>query len=118
MKKINNMSDLEKKAIKVINGMLVVWPQSNKTERLEIMGMVPTLNGCYAVNNATVCWMNHDEAFVIPYMKEVMEVFFKTTALLKSTSMFHSAIGITLSLNRRHGKIFGEKQKNHGAMPL
>lgn len=41
MKKINNMSDLEKKAIKVINGMLVVWPQSNKTERLEIMGMVP-----------------------------------------------------------------------------
>ena len=46
MKKINNMSDLEKKAIKVINGMLVVWPQSNKTERLEIMGMVPTLNGC------------------------------------------------------------------------
>ena len=31
MKKINNMSDLEKKAIKVIDGMLVVWPQSNKT---------------------------------------------------------------------------------------
>lgn len=74
MKKINNMSDLEKKAIKVINGMLVVWPQSNKTERLEIMGMVPTLNGCYAVNNATVCVVNHDEVFVIPYMKEVMEV--------------------------------------------
>lgn len=38
MKKINNMSDLEKKAIKVINGMLVVWPQSNTTESLEIMG--------------------------------------------------------------------------------
>lgn len=38
MKKINNMSDLGKKAIKVIDGMLVVWPQSNKTESLEIMG--------------------------------------------------------------------------------
>ena len=74
MKKINNMSDLEKKAIKVINGMLVVWPQSNTTESLEIMRMVPTFNGCYAVNNATVCFVSHDEAFVIPYMKEVMEV--------------------------------------------
>ena len=74
MKKINNMSDLEKKAIKVINGMLVVWPQSNTTESLEIMGMVPTFNGCYAVNNETVCVVNHDEVFVIPYMKEVMEV--------------------------------------------
>lgn len=30
--------------------------------------------GCYAVNNATVCFVSHDEAFVIPYMKEVMEV--------------------------------------------
>lgn len=74
MKKINNMSDLEKKAIKVIDGMLVVWPQSNTIESLEIMGMVPTFNGCYAVNNATVCVVNHDEVFVIPYMKEVMEV--------------------------------------------
>ena len=74
MKKINNMSDLEKKAIKVINGMLVVWPQSNTTESLEIIRMVPTFNGCYAVNNATVCFVSHDEAFVIPYMKEVMEV--------------------------------------------
>lgn len=44
------------------------------TESLEIMGMVPTFNGCYAVNNATVCFVNHDEAFVIPYMKEVIEV--------------------------------------------
>ena len=77
MKKINNMSDLEKKAIKVINGMLVVWPQSNTTESLEIMRMVPTFNGCYAVNNATVCFVSHDEAFVIPYMKEVMEVLQK-----------------------------------------
>lgn len=26
------------------------------------------------MNNATVCVVNHDEVFVIPYMKEVMEV--------------------------------------------
>ena len=66
MKKINNMSDLEKKAIKVINGMLVVWPQSNTTESLEIMRMVPTFNGCYAVNNETLCFVSHDEDFVFP----------------------------------------------------
>ena len=57
MKKINNMSDLEKKAIKVINGMLVVWPQSNTTESLEIMGMVPTFNErlCSEQRNGVCC---------------------------------------------------------------
>ena len=74
MNKFNNISDVEKMAIKAINGMLVVWPQSNTIEGLEIAGMVPTFNGCYAVNNATVCFVNNDKVFVIPYMKEVMEI--------------------------------------------
>ena len=38
MKKINNMSDLEKKAIKVINGMLVVCLSPTQLKALKLWG--------------------------------------------------------------------------------
>lgn len=67
-----NLMELKKESIRVYSGMTVVFPQFHQEENLNIEGLVPKFNGCYAVNNSTVCYVSDNEVFVTPYTREAM----------------------------------------------
>ena len=64
----------EQGAIKVYSGMIAVYPQFNHEEALNISELAPKFNGCYAVNNSTVCFVSNNEVFVTPYTRNTMRV--------------------------------------------
>lgn len=67
--KNNAMETLKQESIRVYTGMTVVFPQFQQEELLNISGLVPKFNGCYAVNNSTVCYATNDEVYVTPYTR-------------------------------------------------
>lgn len=63
------MDSLKKEAVRVYTGMISVWPLFSKEEPLKLSGMIPKFNGCYAMNNSTVCFISDNEIFVTPYTR-------------------------------------------------
>lgn len=68
------MDSLKKDAVRIHDGMVVVFPgdflhQPSQEEILRISGLAPKFNGCYAVNNSTVCFVSDNEIFVTPYTR-------------------------------------------------
>lgn len=72
MAKTIAMETLKKESVRVYTGMTVVFPQFQKEDTLNISGLVPKFNGCYAVNNSTVCYVADDEVYVTPYTRSNM----------------------------------------------
>ena len=68
------LNSLKEDAIQVYNGMITVFPQFSTEKTLNISEMVPKFNGCYAMNNSTVCFISENKAYVIPYTRNVMNV--------------------------------------------
>lgn len=69
------MNELKEMAVRVYNGMTVVWPQMPQSEEnLSLHFIEPKFNGHYSANNSTVCFVERGEMFVIPYTREVMTV--------------------------------------------
>ena len=68
------MDSLKGKAIRVYDGMMVVYPWSSKEESLNISELAPKFNGCYAANNSTVCFLTENQIFVTPYTREGMRI--------------------------------------------
>lgn len=58
-------------SVRAYAGMIVVFPQFNKEESLNL-DWAPKFNGCFAVNNSTVAFVSDGELFVTPYTDEVM----------------------------------------------
>ena len=71
-KNIIAMDSLKEGAVRVYTGMIVVFPQFSKEENLNISKLVPKFNGCYAMNNSTVCFVSDNEIFVTPYTRITM----------------------------------------------
>lgn len=67
-----SMDSLKEGAVRVYNGMIAVYPQFNKEEVLSVSELVPKFNGCYAMNNSTVCFVSDNEVFVTPYTRITM----------------------------------------------
>lgn len=63
------MDSLKEGAVKVYDGMIAVYPQFAKESTLDISELTPKFNGCYAMNNSTVCFVSDDEVFVTPYTR-------------------------------------------------
>lgn len=64
----SSMESLKKEgSIRVYTGMTVVFPHYSKEETLNICELAPKFNGCYAMNNSTVCFVCENEVFVTPY---------------------------------------------------
>ena len=73
MAKSITMDSLKKDgAIRVYSGMIAVYPQFAQEEALNISELAPKFNGCYAVNNSTVCFVSNNEVFVTPYTRNTM----------------------------------------------
>lgn len=71
--KIMEMDSLKKLAVRVYSGMIVVFPQFKQEEALNISELTPKFNGCYAVNNSTVCFCFENDVFVTPYTNAVID---------------------------------------------
>ena len=66
------MDSLKEEAIRVYPGIAVVFPQTAQEETLNISDLAPKFNGCYAVNNSTVCFVSENEIFAIPQTRLVI----------------------------------------------
>lgn len=64
---IIEMDSLKESAVRGYSGMTVVFPQFTKEETLDVSKLVPKFNGCYAMNNSTVCFVSNNEVFITPY---------------------------------------------------
>ncbi len=67
---IITMDSLKEGAVQVYNGMIVVFPRFHQEEALDISELVPKFNGCFAINNSTVCYVDENGGvFVTPYTR-------------------------------------------------
>lgn len=72
MDKEINMDSLKADSVRVYLGMLVVFPQFSQEETLNVSGLAPKFNRCFAMNNSTVCFVSDNEVFVTPYTRSVI----------------------------------------------
>ncbi len=68
-KNIIAMDSMKEGAVRVYNGMIVVYPWCSTEDVLDISELAPKFNGCYATNNSTVCFVTDGEIFVTPYTR-------------------------------------------------
>ena len=64
---------VQRGSIKAKTGDVVVSPQFCAVSRLDLEGIVPKFNGCYAVNNSTVAFVFENEIYVTPETNKVRE---------------------------------------------
>lgn len=69
---IIGMDSLKEGALKVYSGMLIVFPHLSQEEPLNISELASKFNGCYAMNNSTICFVSDNEVFVTPYTRITM----------------------------------------------
>ncbi len=69
---IITMDSLKEGAVRVFTGMIAVFPQFSQEEALNISELAPKFNGCYAMNNSTVCFVSDNEVFVTPCTRLVL----------------------------------------------
>lgn len=70
----SKMELLTKEALRVYDGMIAISPLSEKEETLSLSSeLVPKFNGCYALNNSTVCFVHDNDVYVIPYTRVAIE---------------------------------------------
>jgi len=69
---IISKDSLKEEAVRIYTGMVVVFPQFSQEEVLNVSELAPKFNGCYAMNNSTVCFVTDNEIFVTPYTRIVM----------------------------------------------
>lgn len=71
---IITLDSIKKGAIRVYDGLAVVWPQAgNKVEYLSgIKELCSKFNGCYAANNSTVAVVSDNQMYVAPYTRTLM----------------------------------------------
>lgn len=68
------MESLKKEgAVRVYSGMIVVSPQCEQEEELNVLELVPKFNGCYAIKISTVCFVSDNEVFAIPYTRRTVD---------------------------------------------
>lgn len=69
---IISMDLLTERSVRVYTGMIAVFPLFGEEEPLNISGLAPKFNVCYATNNSTVCFVYDNEVFVTPYTRITM----------------------------------------------
>lgn len=62
----------ENESIRIYPGMIVVFPQLEQEGTLNASEIKSKFNGCYAVNNSTICFVSENEMFVTPYTKRTI----------------------------------------------
>ena len=72
-KEIKNLETLKENAITITHPIKVRFPQFNKEEILSI-DCSTLVNNTYETNNGTVAFVSDGTLYVIPYMKQVMDI--------------------------------------------
>ncbi len=66
------MNALRDNAIQIVPGMKAKYPKTIGEKNIDVSGLVPQFNRCYAISNFTVCFVYDDEVFVTPYTREIV----------------------------------------------
>ena len=69
---------IKKEAVRIYPGITIVSRRTQEEERLDISDQIPMLNGYFAVNNSTVCFVTSNEMYVTPYTNQVIESLMAT----------------------------------------
>ena len=69
-----NIKLLRKNSLQLEDGMSVFYPQYNDSEELDISQTRSKFNGCYAVNNSTICFVLDGEVYAAPYTRGIMSI--------------------------------------------
>lgn len=74
-----SLAGLKKKALRLYNGMVVIYPQYDEVEEeLNLQGILPKFNGCYSVNNSTAIFVTKEgDAYSIPCTRKVRKTLEK-----------------------------------------
>ena len=67
------LEELINDSVRVIPGMIAVYPQWGKEEEINVMELVPKFNGRYASNNSTVSFVHNGSFYVTPYTRKAVE---------------------------------------------
>ena len=68
------MEGLKKNSIRINGEIVVCWPQyGHRQETLDLTYVGLDYNGCYAVNNSTICFVTNNEVYVTPYTREAIK---------------------------------------------
>ncbi len=68
------IEELISNSVRVIPGMIAVYPQYSQEEVINVSEIVPKFPGCYATNNSTVAFVHNGNFFVTPYTRNAMTV--------------------------------------------
>jgi hypothetical protein len=69
------LKELKDKSIKVNGTIMVCWPQyGDKQSVTDMRSVAMQFDGCYAVNNSVICFVNNHEVFVTPYTREAIAI--------------------------------------------
>lgn len=71
---IDSLDSLKEESIRIYPGITIVNMRGMQEEKLDMSSQVLTLDGCYAINNFTVCFITNNEAYVTPYTKGVIKI--------------------------------------------
>ena len=65
------MKELKENSIRIPGVIVVCWPQyDDEEETVDMTDTGSKFDGCYAVNNSTICFVINHEVFVTPYTRE------------------------------------------------
>ena len=68
------IEELINDSIRVIPGMIAVYPQYSQEEVINVSEIVPKFPGRYATNNSTVAFVHNGNFFVTPYTRSAMNL--------------------------------------------
>ena len=68
------MEELINDSIRVVPGMIAVYPQYSKEEVVNVVEIIPKFPGRYATNNSTVAFIHENNFYVTPYTRRSMSI--------------------------------------------
>lgn len=70
---ISTIKELVDTSVRIYDGMTIVHSQTSQELSLDC-SWAPKFNGCYAVNNSTVAFVNHFTLYAVPYTRDVIKI--------------------------------------------
>ena len=71
---MDKLKELKERSVEAINGVTVAMHSRYKIMSRIVMEEILKFNGCYAMNNSTVCFICEDRIFVTPYTRNVLRI--------------------------------------------
>ena len=78
------MVELINESIRMHVGMVAVYPQLSMEETVSVIEMEQKFNGCFSVNNSTLCYIANNEVYVTPRTRKAINILCENKFTQKS----------------------------------